>query len=161
MTSQTYSPVAAEKFSIEIPRTATTSSIRCDCKKCLMILFFIVTLLAVSGGLIYYFMINDTPLIEEVPSTPRNPSPKQIQQHDNFHLFSSENCHKLSTTTRIQHGEIAKPKEFPFMAVLFIEIERNYQGNKEVINGCGGSLISPYLVLTAAHCVIENYNRKL
>jgi secreted trypsin-like serine protease len=48
---------------------------------------------------------------------------------------------------RIVNGQAASTNQFPHQALLFIgSLEGTYQ--------CGGSLISPLYVLSAAHCII-------
>jgi gram-positive specific serine protease len=49
---------------------------------------------------------------------------------------------------RIKGGKKAKVGQFPWMALLI------YQDTdtKKISYGCGGSLITPSFVLTAAHC---------
>ena len=46
---------------------------------------------------------------------------------------------------RIVGGDDASPGQFPYF--VFLDI------------GCGGTLIAPDVVLTAAHCWIENYKQ--
>lgn len=48
---------------------------------------------------------------------------------------------------RIVNGKAAAANQFPHQALIFINtLQGNYQ--------CGGSLISPFWVLSAAHCII-------
>jgi len=49
---------------------------------------------------------------------------------------------------RITFGDVAKEGEFPWLAALFYV---NKWGDS--INLCGGALISPLHVVTAAHCL--------
>lgn len=53
---------------------------------------------------------------------------------------------KFQLTPRIVNGQSAAPKQFPHQALVFIN---TLQGTFQ----CGGSLISPLWVLSAAHCV--------
>ena len=59
-----------------------------------------------------------------------------------------------STVVRIVGGILASQHEFPWMAALVYE---NINGNQLFL--CGGSIISPNVILTAAHCLESvNYN---
>ena len=47
-------------------------------------------------------------------------------------------------TPYIVNGKIVQQRQFPFMAALFLGQHKHF---------CGGSLVSPRHVVTAAHCV--------
>lgn len=61
----------------------------------------------------------------------------------------------FSNVQLIVGGEEAKLKEFPHMAAL------GYSENGSIEWNCGGSLISEYFVLTAAHCARKSYPPKI
>lgn len=52
-------------------------------------------------------------------------------------------CSLVGSNSRIVGGEVALRREFPYLVYL------TYNGHFS----CGGSIIDPYLILTAAHCV--------
>lgn len=51
---------------------------------------------------------------------------------------------------RVLGGEPAAAAEFPWMAAL------GYHGNDSISFDCGGTLISDFFIITAAHCVKRN-----
>ena len=61
-----------------------------------------------------------------------------------------------STVVRIVGGILASQHEFPWMAALVYENKNGYE-----LIFCGGSIISPNSILTAAHCLESiKYNGK-
>lgn len=149
MTSRSYSPVTHEKFLIESQDAAERPRSKFNYKTFLMI-FLILALAFALLVVIYYFVSKETPKSDEETTTMMTRN--RFQLHENFHLFKSENCHKINLTNKIQNSDEAAPKEFPFMVALFIE----NRSTNEISTGCGGSLISENIVLSASHCLVEN-----
>lgn len=77
------------------------------------------------------------------------PARSQNAESFTFGDESSELSHNLNS--RIVFGTLAAKDQFPFYAYLTIILEK--YGTRL----CGGSLISPNFLLTAAHCVTDAY----
>ncbi|CAG0889881.1 unnamed protein product, partial [Darwinula stevensoni] len=80
----------------------------------------------------------------------------ELKENDNNICFSGNvACYPIRSNLshpagRIVGGEDANPGEYPWMAAL---LRRSSSPRERPF--CGGSLISPIHVLTAAHCVVE------
>jgi len=61
-------------------------------------------------------------------------------------VFSGE-CGLKYTSENIIGGDISKPGEFPYMALLGYKEREN-----SIYYFCGGSLINRYYVISVAHC---------
>ena len=85
---------------------------------------------------------------------------EDVPDKDEFTLTNDDEASNFddSTDVRIVGGKPALPNEFPWMAALVYE---NSNGKSLIF--CGGSLISPNVILTVAHCLkpIDNYKGKI
>ncbi|CAK1583442.1 unnamed protein product [Parnassius mnemosyne] len=72
-------------------------------------------------------------------------APVELDHHPNLELLPKD-CGEIEGS-RIVGGEVAKLYEFPWMVLISYDTRIG----REFL--CGGSLISPLYVLTAAHCV--------
>jgi secreted trypsin-like serine protease len=60
-------------------------------------------------------------------------------------------CGIQSYQNRIQGGDISELDEFPWLALLFNALKQDPTKHEPV---CGGVLVSPKFVITAAHCLV-------
>ncbi|KAK6751389.1 hypothetical protein RB195_003025 [Necator americanus] len=73
---------------------------------------------------------------------------KKITPRENFLLNQCCGGRRPTCPFKVLNGKSVKENEFPFIATL-----RYSKGEMEEM--CGGSLISPLHVLTAAHCILR------
>ncbi|XP_031631934.1 serine protease Hayan-like [Contarinia nasturtii] len=70
-------------------------------------------------------------------------------------MTAKDACNRIrgnqSIEERILDGDIANNGEFPWMAAL------GYNDNYKISFGCGGTIISEYYIMTAAHCCAGRY----
>ena len=70
------------------------------------------------------------------------------------HILNSTN----TKSSRIVNGQIAPTGRYPYFAYLHMIFKENTDdGVRESVYNCGGSLISPNSVVTAAHCVTDYF----
>ncbi|XP_046687207.1 modular serine protease-like isoform X2 [Homalodisca vitripennis] len=67
-------------------------------------------------------------------------------------FYCAPDCGISSTLTPlISNGDPAILGQFPWLASIFMKNETDQQWEQQ----CGGTLISPHIVLTAAHCLVD------
>jgi secreted trypsin-like serine protease len=81
-------------------------------------------------------------------------STKDLENHPNIALINGPDC-GVTSSDRV-NGNRTKLYELPWMALL-----RYQTKDGENMFSCGGTLISPRYILTAAHCVTDSSNAKL
>ena len=74
-----------------------------------------------------------------------------IGLHIGLGSIESDSLHNRDLGSRIIGGTIANPSRYPFYTLVKLYSSYGYTGF------CGGSLISPEVVLTAAHCVTDDF----
>lgn len=70
-----------------------------------------------------------------------------FKYHPNYNLLPNDICGPISTNSRITNGKKTDIGEFPWMALIA------YNSDGGIDFRCGGTLISEWFVLTAAHCI--------
>nr|ACO15307.1 Serine protease easter precursor [Caligus clemensi] len=87
---------------------------------------------------------------EETTLSPTELDTQRFQNHPKRKLLApSDTCGLPSAPPRILGGEDASLGQFPWLA----NIGYKFRSKPEVLYRCGGVLIGPQYVLTAAHCV--------
>lgn len=66
-------------------------------------------------------------------------------------ILAVVSCHPLSNNGRIVGGIEIDIKERPFQIAL------NIYNDSEIVQMCGGAIVNPDTILTAAHCLVEGY----
>lgn len=79
--------------------------------------------------------------------------PSQPQPQKTYNKFQSCGKRQLYHSELISNGQAAKAGDWPFHATIFHTSIRTFQYK------CGGTVISNSLILTAAHCILENGNQ--
>lgn len=76
-------------------------------------------------------------------------SNQELTNHKNYKLFDQISCGKAASAIRIGNGENAGLLSHPWAVRL------GYRDPSDgfISYNCGGTLITPFYVLTAAHCI--------
>lgn len=75
-------------------------------------------------------------------------------------LPTEGNCGHTALNDRILGGEDAALDDYPWMALLEYKKAGNFNGERRKLS-CGGALINPRYVLTAAHCLVGEIESKV
>lgn len=94
------------------------------------------------------------PMLTSVPVVEAKPVDKENRVGGLLPDPSKNEC-GISIGMRIYGGEDADIDEFPWLAMLQYE---NHRGERKF--SCGGSLINNRYVLSAAHCVVGEVEKK-
>ncbi|CAH1982353.1 unnamed protein product [Acanthoscelides obtectus] len=64
-------------------------------------------------------------------------------------IYLQVECKNLNVHPRIVNGEVVDPQDYPFFVRVYVKFGGKYFA-------CGGTLVNPLVVITAAHCIKSN-----